>query len=70
MRMPSAWAVVVLLVVCIVLFGASRLPDMAASVGKSLRIFKREMKELAEDDVGVAGAAADSGNPPGGQPEG
>ncbi len=60
MRMPSTWAIVVLLVVTLVLFGASRLPDMAASVGKSLKIFKREIKELAEDvpaaETGVSAA--------------
>jgi sec-independent protein translocase protein TatA len=40
----------VLLVVVLVLFGAKRLPDSARSLGRSLRIFKSEMKELQEDD--------------------
>ena len=40
----------VLLVVVLVLFGAKRLPDSARSLGRSLRIFNSEMKELQEDD--------------------
>lgn len=40
----------ILLVVILLLFGAKRLPDLAKSVGQSLKIFKKEMKELTEDD--------------------
>ncbi|MGH3562818.1 MAG: Sec-independent protein translocase subunit TatA, partial [Mycobacterium sp.] len=41
---PGHWAV--LAVVVILLFGAKRLPDAARSLGKSLRIFKSEVREL------------------------
>ena len=51
MRTPSLWAIVVLVVVVLLLFGARRLPDVAASVGKSLKIFKKEVKDLTEDDA-------------------
>jgi len=34
----------------IVLFGAKRLPDAARSLGKSLRIFKSEVRELQNDN--------------------
>jgi sec-independent protein translocase protein TatA len=33
----------------VVLFGAKRLPDAARSLGKSLRIFKSEVRELQND---------------------
>ena len=33
----------------ILLFGAKRLPDSARSLGKSLKIFKSEMKDMKED---------------------
>lgn len=33
-----------ILIVVILLFGAKRLPDSARSLGKSMRIFKSEMK--------------------------
>lgn len=44
------WHVVVLLVVILLLFGANRLPDLARSVGQSLRILKAEVKDLGDDD--------------------
>lgn len=40
------WHWLVLAVVVVVLFGAKKLPDAALSVGKSLRIFKSEIREL------------------------
>jgi sec-independent protein translocase protein TatA len=45
------WHIAVLVVVLVVLFGAKRLPDAARSLGRSLRIFKAETKNLMEDDV-------------------
>jgi sec-independent protein translocase protein TatA len=33
----------------VVLFGAKRLPDAARSLGKSLRIFKSEVRELQNE---------------------
>ena len=42
--------IVILLVVVLVLFGAKRLPDSARSLGRSMRIFKSEMKEMKADD--------------------
>jgi sec-independent protein translocase protein TatA len=44
---PGHWAV--LAVVVILLFGAKKLPDAARSLGKSLRIFKSEVRELQND---------------------
>ena len=38
--------IILLLVVLILLFGAKRLPDSARSLGRSMRIFKSEMKEM------------------------
>lgn len=43
------WHWVVLILAVLILFGAKRLPDMASSLGKSLKIFKKEVKELQED---------------------
>jgi sec-independent protein translocase protein TatA len=44
---PGHWAV--LAVVVILLFGAKKMPDAARSLGKSLRIFKSEMRELQQE---------------------
>ena len=45
---PSHWLIVALVV--LVLFGYKKLPEMSRSVGRSLRIFKTEMKGMSEDD--------------------
>ncbi len=51
------WHWLVLAVVVVVLFGAKQLPDAAQAVGKSLRIFKSEIRELhreADSDTTAA----------------
>lgn len=45
----SPWHWLILLAVVIVLFGAKKLPDAARSLGKSMRIFKSEMRELQNE---------------------
>lgn len=45
------WHLAVLLIVILLLFGAKRLPDLAKSVGQSMKIFKKEIKELTDDDA-------------------
>jgi sec-independent protein translocase protein TatA len=44
------WHVIILVAVLILLFGAKKLPDAARSLGKSMRIFKSEMRELQHGD--------------------
>lgn len=44
LREPSH--ILILLIVVVVLFGAKRLPDSARALGRSLRIFKAEVKDL------------------------
>ena len=46
--------IIVVLVVLILLFGAKRLPDAARSLGRSMRIFKSEVKEMKHDDEPTA----------------
>lgn len=57
---------VALIVLVIVLFGAKRLPDVAKSVGSSLKIFKKEVRDLREDDkdAPVTSAPAATTPPP------
>ena len=45
---PGTWAIIA--IAALVLFGYKRLPEVTRSVGKSLRIFKTEMKGLSSDD--------------------
>jgi len=42
---------IIVLFVGVLLFGSKRLPDAARSVGKSMRIFKSEVKELQADST-------------------
>lgn len=52
------WHLIVLAIVVVALFGYNKLPDVTRSVGRSLRIFKTEMKGLSEDDKVRDDAAA------------
>ena len=52
----APWHWVVLAIVVIALFGYRKLPDAARSVGRSLRIFKTEIKGMSEDDKARAKA--------------
>jgi len=46
--------VIILLAVVILIFGAKRLPDVAKSVGQSMKIFKNEVRELRSDEPPVS----------------
>lgn len=46
---PAQLLIVALVV--IVLFGSNRLPDVARSVGRSMRIFKSEIEEMNKDQI-------------------
>ena len=40
---------IVVLIAALILFGAKRLPELARSLGKSLRIFKSELKNAKDE---------------------
>ena len=48
-RLFEGWHLVLLLIVILVLFGGKRLPDAARGLGRSLRIFKSEIKEMQDE---------------------
>lgn len=48
--MPGPTELIIIAVVLILLFGAKKLPDAARSLGRSMRIFKSEVKEMQNDD--------------------
>lgn len=53
---PQAWHLIVLLVVILLVFGASKLPDITRNVGRSMKIFKEEVKDLRDDGNAVKDA--------------
>jgi sec-independent protein translocase protein TatA len=52
----SPWTVLIIAALLIVFFGARKLPAAAHSLGKSMRILKREVSGLHDDDEPAASA--------------
>jgi len=50
----APWHIIILVVVLVLLFGATRLPRAARSLGSSMRIFKDEVRGLSSDDQNSA----------------
>lgn len=48
----TGWHALILLAVIVLLFGATKLPALARSVGQSMKIFKNEMKNPDDDAKG------------------
>jgi len=57
------WHWVIVIAVFVLLFGAKKLPDAARSLGKSMRIFKSEIKEMQADSADGKGDAAPQATP-------
>ncbi len=47
----SPWKILIVAVLLIVLFGSKKLPHAARSLGQSMRILKREVQGLHEDET-------------------
>ncbi|WP_084010856.1 Sec-independent protein translocase subunit TatA [Pseudofrankia sp. DC12] len=52
------WHLLIVAVVFVLLFGAKKLPEAARSIGRSMRIFKSEVRGLHDDDAPHATPAA------------
>lgn len=48
-QMPGMGEWVVILIIVLVLFGGSRIPDLAKSLGQGIREFKKAMKDDESD---------------------
>jgi sec-independent protein translocase protein TatA len=59
----NPWKILIVAVVLIVLFGSKKLPHAARSLGQSMRILKKEVQGLHEDETasGTPGFPAASG---------
>jgi sec-independent protein translocase protein TatA len=40
----------VILLICLLIFGASKLPEIGKALGKTLKEFKKSMKDVDSDD--------------------
>jgi sec-independent protein translocase protein TatA len=56
MGWDAPWHWVVLAIIVIALFGYKKLPDAARSLGRSLRIFRTEIKGMNSDDAARSAA--------------
>ena len=54
----SAWHLALILLAFVVLFGYKKLPDATRSLGRSMRIFKSEVKGLHDDEPKQVEAAS------------
>ena len=43
------WHIIIVVIVFLILFGSKKLPDAARGLGRSMRIFKSEVKEMQND---------------------
>jgi sec-independent protein translocase protein TatA len=55
---------IVIAVVVVLLFGAKRLPDAARSMGRSMRIFRSEVRGMSEDEKAAKAKELESPPPP------
>jgi sec-independent protein translocase protein TatA len=46
----NPFLLLVLVLVIVLIFGSKRLPDAARSMGRSMKIFKSEIKDMRSDD--------------------
>ena len=46
----SGWHLLIAVAALVLIFGSKKLPDAARSLGKSMRIFKSEIRELQHGD--------------------
>ncbi|OZM72952.1 twin-arginine translocase TatA/TatE family subunit [Amycolatopsis antarctica] len=60
MNALQPWHLIILVLVVVLLFGAKRLPDAARSIGKSMKIFKAETKDMKDKSEDSATDGADS----------
>jgi sec-independent protein translocase protein TatA len=49
MGMPSGTELLVIFGIIVLLFGAKKIPDLAKGIGKGIKNFKSEMKEVDEE---------------------
>lgn len=65
----QGWHLLIVIAVILLLFGASRLPNLARSVGQSMKIFRNEIKsedgkpgDAKSDEPGSADAPGSAGD--------
>lgn len=60
----TGWHLLIVLAVVLLLFGATKLPALAKSMGQSARVFRGEMKAMKDEGTDAAPAALTADLPP------
>jgi sec-independent protein translocase protein TatA len=60
MTMPGGTELIIILFIVLLLFGARRLPDLASSIGRSVREFRKASVEGDQDGGGAVGESGPS----------
>ncbi|MEX0592592.1 MAG: twin-arginine translocase TatA/TatE family subunit [Nitriliruptoraceae bacterium] len=60
MTMPGGWELIVILFIILLLFGARKLPDLAGSMGKSIKEFRKATRDAMDDEDSDDGTDGDS----------
>lgn len=54
------WHIILVLLAFLILFGSKKLPDAARGLGRSMRIFKSEIKEMQSDGSSDTASSGDA----------
>jgi sec-independent protein translocase protein TatA len=67
MTMPGGTELIIILFIVLLLFGARRLPDLAGSIGKSVREFRKASDDGSNGSGGSTGSGSSAPDGPIGQ---
>ena len=59
-RNLQGWEFIFLLLIVLIIWGAPKLPGFAKSLGQSMRIFRKEMKNMNEDKTAEKDSKTDA----------
>jgi len=51
---PSAWQILVVVLIILILFGGKKIPELAKGLGSGIKNFKKAVKEDDEEEVATA----------------
>jgi sec-independent protein translocase protein TatA len=57
MTLPGGAELLIILFIVLLLFGARKLPDLAGSMGRSIKEFRRATRDAAEEDASDAASS-------------
>lgn len=59
----QGWEIGIILLIVLVIWGAPKLPSFAKSLGESMRIFRKEMKQMGDEREGDKKSSSEKEQP-------